>query len=62
MVLARKFFMVPPMHTAGGLVKSDLVQDKYGSIKSQGCRRGRQEAYEAGGRPMVKVFKPRQEG
>ena len=39
-------------HTPGGLVKGDLIQDKYGSIKSKA----------AVAAAMVKVFKPAKKG
>jgi hypothetical protein len=50
-------------HTPGGLVKSDLVQDKYGSIKSKAAvaaakKRMKEERTKA----MVKVFKPAKKG
>ena len=50
-------------HTPGGLVKSDLVQDKYGRSKSKAAvaaakKRMKEEVAKA----MVKVFKPAKKG
>ena len=50
-------------HTPGGLVKSDLVQDKYGSIKSKAAVAAAKKRMKAeGAKAMVKVFKPAKKG
>ena len=47
-------------HTAGGLVKSDLVQDKYGNIKSKAAvAAAKKRMKKEGAKAMVKVFKPK---
>ena len=50
-------------HTAGGLTKSDLVQDKYGNIKSKAAvAAAKKRMKEEGAKAMVKVFKPAKKG
>jgi hypothetical protein len=50
-------------HTPGGLVKSDLVQDKYGSIKSKAAvAAAKKRMKEERAKAMVKVFKPAKKG
>lgn len=50
-------------HTAGGLTKGDLVQDKYGGIKSKAAvAAAKKRMKEEGGKAMVKVFKPAKKG
>ena len=50
-------------HTAGGLVKKDLVQDKYGNIKSKAAvAAAKKRMKEEGAKAMVKVFKPAKKG
>lgn len=47
-------------HTAGGLVKSDLLQDKYGNIKSKtAVAAAKKRMKREGSSAMVKVFKPK---
>jgi hypothetical protein len=46
-------------HTAGGLVKKDLLQDKYGNIKSKvAVAAAKKRMKKEGAKSMVKVFKP----
>lgn len=50
-------------HTAGGLTKGDLVQDKYGNIKSKAAvAAAKKRMKEEGAKAMVKVFKPAKKG
>ena len=50
-------------HTTGGLAKKDLVQDKYGNIKSKAAvSAAKKRMKEEGKKPMVKVFKPVKNG
>jgi hypothetical protein len=50
-------------HTPGGLVKGDLIQDKYGSIKSKAAvAAAKKRMKEEGAKAMVKVFKPAKKG
>ena len=50
-------------HTAGGLTKSDLVQDQYGNIKSKAAvAAAKKRMKEEGASAMVKVFKPAKKG
>lgn len=50
-------------HTAGGLTKGDLVQDKYGNIKSKAAvAAAKKRMKEEGAKSMVKVFKPAKKG
>jgi|TARA_B110000305_G_scaffold52102_1_gene56980 hypothetical protein len=50
-------------HTAGGLVKKDLVQDKYGAIKSKAAVSAAKKRMKSeGAKAMVKVFKPAKKG
>ena len=50
-------------HTPGGLVKGDLVQDKYGSIKSKAAvAAAKKRMKEEGAKAMVKVFKAAKKG
>lgn len=50
-------------HTAGGLVKKDLVQDKYGNIKSKAAvAAAKKRMKKEGASAMVKVFKPTKKG
>ncbi len=50
-------------HTPGGLVKGDLVQDKYGNIKSKAAvAAAKKRMKEEGAKAMVKVFKPAKKG
>ena len=47
-------------HTAGGLVKKDLVQDKYGNIKSKAAvAAAKKRMKKEGKKAMVNVFKPK---
>jgi hypothetical protein len=47
-------------HTAGGLVKKDLLQDKYGNIKSKvAVAAAKKRMKKEGAKSMVKVFKPK---
>ena len=51
------------MHTSGGLTKSDLVQDKYGNIKSKAAvSAAKKRMKREGASAMVKVFKPAKKG
>jgi hypothetical protein len=51
------------MHTPGGLVKGDLVQDKYGNIKSKAAvAAAKKRMKKEGASSMVKVFKPAKKG
>ena len=50
-------------HTPGGLVKGDLIQEKYGSIKSKAAvAAAKKRMKEEGAKAMVKVFKPAKKG
>ena len=50
-------------HTAGGLVKKDLVQDKYGNIKSKAAvAAAKKRMKKEGASAMVKVFQACEEG
>ncbi len=50
-------------HTAGGLVKKDLVQDKYGNLKSKAAvASAKKRMKDEGKKAMVKVFKPAKTG
>ena len=50
-------------HTPGGLVKGDLVQDKYGNIKSKAAvAAAKKRMKEEGAKAMVKVFKSAKKG
>jgi|TARA_B110000503_G_scaffold143706_1_gene247307 hypothetical protein len=50
-------------HTAGGLAKKDLVQDKYGAIKSKAAVAAAKKRMKSeGAKAMVKVFKPAKAG
>jgi len=50
-------------HTPGGVVKGDLIQDKYGSIKSKAAvAAAKKRMKEEGAKAMVKVFKPAKKG
>ncbi len=49
--------------TTGGLTKKDLVQDKYGNIKSRAAvAAARKRMKDEGKKAMVKVFKPVKKG
>jgi|TARA_B110000285_G_C15139767_1_gene629931 hypothetical protein len=50
-------------HTSGGLAKKDLVQDKYGNIKSKNAiAAAKKRMKDEGKKSMVKVFKPAKKG
>jgi len=50
-------------HTAGGLVKKDLVQDRYGNLKSKAAvASAKKRMKDEGKKAMVKVFKPAKTG
>ena len=50
-------------HTPGGLVKTDLTQDKYGNIKSKAAvAAAKKRMKKEGTSAMVKVFKPAKKG
>jgi hypothetical protein len=50
-------------HTAGGLAKKDLVQDRYGNIKSKAAvAAAKKRMKDEGKKAMVKVFKPVKKG
>lgn len=50
-------------HTAGGLVKKDLVQDRYGNLKSKAAvASAKKRMKDEGTKAMVKVFKPAKTG
>ena len=50
-------------HTAVGLAKKDLVQDKYGNIKSKAAvAAAKKRMKDEGKKAMVKVFKPVKKG
>lgn len=50
-------------HTSGGLAKKDLVQDKYGNIKSKAAvAAAKKRMKDEGKKAMVKVFKPVKKG
>ena len=50
-------------HTPGGLVKKDLIQDKYGNIKSKAAVAAAKKRMKTEGvSAMVKVFKPAKKG
>ncbi len=50
-------------HTSGGLAKKDLVQDRYGNIKSKAAvAAAKKRMKDEGKKAMVKVFKPVKKG
>jgi len=50
-------------HTSGGLTKKDLVQDKYGNIKSKAAiSAAKKRMKDEGSKSMVNVFKPAKKG
>lgn len=51
------------VHTSGGLEKKDLVQDRYGNIKSKAAIAAAKSRMKTeGASAMVKVFKPAKKG
>ena len=51
------------LKTTGGLTQSDLVQDKYGSIRSIAARKAALKRMKREGKKaLVKVFKPKKKG
>ena len=51
------------MKTTGGLMKTDLIQDKYGRIISKAARKAALDRMkEEGKQHLVKVFKPKKSG